>query len=268
MREQIESIFSGEGIEFFAARDYSELCEINPGLGKRCGVTARSAFIFLVPYYVGEGENLSTYSTSLDYHIYIRELTARIISALSELYPEGHFWGFGDHSPIDERHAALTSGLGIAGENGLLINEKYGTYIFIGDIITDLPPERIFASLPKPVLSCEGCGACKSACATGILSGESRECLSAITQKRGELSEGEVALMRKYNTVWGCDLCQRACPHNADPVITPIDFFKKDRISELTTDKINSMSDEQFRERAFAWRGRAVVLRNLAKLDY
>ena len=114
-----------------------------------------------------------------------------------------------------------------------------------------------------PVLRCEGCGLCKRACPTGILSESSCDCLSAITQKKGDLSEKEIEMMLKFNTVWGCDECQSACPHNRNPRLTPIEFFKNDRITELTLDAVNSMSDEEFSKRAFAWRGRKTVIRNL-----
>ena len=85
----------------------------------------------------------------------------------------------------------------------------------------------------------------------------------AITQRKGELTESEADLMRKYNTVWGCDLCQSACPYNRDPVKTPIEFFHRDRIQNLTRDTLDAMDKPTFLKRAFAWRGRKTVERNL-----
>ena len=73
--------------------------------------------------------------------------------------------------------------------------------------------------------------------------------------------------MRKYHTVWGCDICQTACPYNATPKITPIEFFHTDRIEELTSDYIASLSAKEFKARAFGWRGRAVPQRNLDILE-
>ena len=267
MIQEIKDIFLKHSIEYSEATDYSGLENINARLFSSIGFTVRSAIIYLIPYYVNDGENMSAYSTSRDYHSYIQTLSASLITELSRLFPGYSFRGFGDHSPIDERSAALECSLGILGENGLLINEKYGTYVFIGDILTDVPPDMLGA-VPKAEISyCEGCGACARACATGILSGEGTACLSEITQRKGILTEEEVELMRKHNTVWGCDICQRVCPHNRGEV-TPIEFFHEDRIDLLTKDKINSMSDEEFKARAFAWRGKAVVQRNLDYLGY
>jgi epoxyqueuosine reductase QueG len=117
------------------------------------------------------------------------------------------------------------------------------------------------------IRTCAHCGKCKAACPTGILRGEGADCLSAITQKKGELSEDEKALMRKYNTAWGCDICQTVCPYNRTPMVTPIAFFKESLIPNLTSDCLEEMSKEAFAERAFAWRGRATVARNIGILE-
>ncbi len=267
MKREAEEFFKNEKIEYYSVLDYSSVREINATLMERSGITPRSVLVFLLPYYSGKADNLSVYSASKDYHIIIKDITKRLIDLLSKLYPENKFCGFGDHSPIDERSAALFGGLGILGDNGLLINEKYGTYVFIADVISDVPPQELGAQNPLPIARCEGCGACKRACPTGILRGEGIECLSAITQRKGELRDDEIELMRKYNTVWGCDICQSVCPHNKAPRPTPIEFFFEERIPKLTSEVLDSMTKEQFEERAFAWRGRKTVKRNLTYLD-
>lgn len=264
MNDLICRFFESEKIEYYAAVDYTELHEINPRLAGRLGFSPKSAIVFLLPYFTGAAENISSYSASLDYHIIVKELTDKLSALLKEAYPDNSFSGFGDHSPINERHAALMAGLGVLGENGLLITEKYGSYVFIAEIITDLSPCALGAVKPAPVSNCCGCGKCKSACPTGKLRDGETECLSAITQKKGELTPGEAALMRECGTVWGCDVCQSVCPHNENVSLTPIEFFYKDRIGRLTEDIIESMSDAEFEKRAFSWRGRKTLERNLA----
>lgn len=259
--------FKKQKIEYFSVLSFSEVKCVNQRLLNRMDFEPLSVILFLVPYYSGETVNVSRYAASLDYHIVIKGITDGVISDLAKTYPENHFCGFGDHSPINENHAALICGLGIAGDNGLLINEKYGSYVFIGDILTDIPPEELGAINPAPIFACSHCGACRRACPTGILRGESGDCLSAITQRKGELSEQEVALMRDNNTVWGCDLCQTACPYNRTAAKTPLDVFYENRIEKLTKDMLDAMSDEEFKRRAFSWRGRGVLERNLNKLE-
>lgn len=263
MKELLKSVFDKEKIEYYAVLPYSECKEINRAIMERESFTPRSVIVYLVPYYSGEVENLSRYAASLDYHIALRSISESIISALTEALPGSRSRGYGDHSPINECNAALRASLGVAGDNGLIINEKYGSYVFIGDIVTDIPPEALGAIEPTEIKTCLHCGRCLRACPTGILGGEGTDCLSAITQRKGELSENEVELMRKFNTVWGCDVCQSVCPYNREPLLTPIDFFYKDRIPLLTREVLDSMTKEAFMLRAFAWRGRKTVERNL-----
>ncbi len=268
MQNSIHDFFSSHDIEYYSVLDYSDCRETSGEIIARETFTPRSVVIFLIPYYAGETQNLSVYAASLDYHIIIRELTSALIERLSIDFPQHHFRGYGDHSPIDERHAALIAGLGISGDSGLLINEKYGTYTFIADVVTDVPPELLCASAPREVQGCMHCGACLRACPTGILRGEGGDCLSAITQRKGDLADIEIDLMKRYNTVWGCDICQRACPYNSSPEKTPVEFFYRERIELLTSDILSSLSKSDFNRRAFAWRGRKTVARNLKHLGY
>lgn len=262
----LNEIFLKLGIEYFSVLDYRHVRETAEHIRRRAGITPRSVIVYIIPYFGGACENISKYAAAGDYHIVAREIGQSVIEELRKKFPELNARAFGDHSPIDERHAALISGLGIAGDNGLLINEKYGSYIFIGDIVTDIPPEELSAAEPAKIKRCEGCGACRKACPTGVLRGECGACLSAITQKKGELSSDEAELMRRCNTVWGCDICQDVCPHNSSPKITPIKFFTENRITALTKECLDSLSDEALSERAFGWRGREVLRRNIAIL--
>ena len=142
--------------------------------------------------------------------------------------------------------------------------------ISCGACAAGCPVEAISEGDGKYVIdadTCISCGACRRACPTGCLRGEGESCLSAITQRKGELTEEEAEMMRKFNTVWGCDLCQSSCPHNIKPKVTPLRFFHEDRITRLTRERLDGMSKEEFNARAFAWRGRKTVERNLAILS-
>ena len=113
---------------------------------------------------------------------------------------------------------------------------------------------------------CEGCGACLTACPTGCREGERTRCLSALTQKKGELTQEERNFILSGGLVWGCDACQLACPHNTAVITegrdTPLSYFREQRLSCLGEAEITAMSDEAFASRAYAWRGRAVITRN------
>ena len=268
IRKRLKLFFEENKIEYFSVLRYSDCREINSAIMEREDFIPKSVIMFVLPYYTGECENMSVYAASLDYHLAIREISAGVIALLKECFPDCRAKGYGDHSPIDERHAALISGLGISGESGLLINEKYGTYIFIGDVVTDVDPIELGCTEPCEIRRCIGCGICKAKCPSGILRREGDDCLSAITQRKGELTDYEIDLMKRVNTVWGCDECQRYCPYNRDPVLTPISFFYVDRISSLSSERLSQMSKSEFEKRAYAWRGRKTIERNLKHLGY
>lgn len=259
----LKNFFNREGIEYYSVLDYKSCIEISSPIIEREEFVPRSVILFLMPYYTGETENISRYAASLDYHLAIREVGERLRDSILTEFPSAKMKIFGDHSPIAERHAALISGLGIAGDSGLLINDKYGTYVFIGDMITDIPAESLGKTPLHPIVSCHHCGACRRSCPTGILRGDGEDCLSAITQKKGELSTEEKSLMIKHNTAWGCDLCQTSCPYNKNPLKTPIEFFYRERIARLDRETLDSMNKDSFKKRAFSWRGRKTVERNL-----
>jgi epoxyqueuosine reductase len=265
----LKSVFEKEGIEYFGVLPFEECNCRRADLIERRGVRAediRSAVVFLIPYYVGgEKGNISLYARSRDYHFYADALYERILPILRERFG-GTFFGFADKSPIEENIAAAKAGLGVLGDNYMLINEKYGSFVFIGEILSTSKPEELgFSGKPAFVSGCLHCGACKRACPAVSHGGE---CLSALTQKKGELTEDEEMYIRAYGSVWGCDICQTVCPMNRNAAETPIAFFREDRIPMLTEEILCAMSKEEFRGRAFSWRGKKPLLRNLSLLSH
>ncbi len=259
----IAKMMQDENITLYTVLSYTDVRETLPRLRKALNFTPKTVILFLLPYNTGGTVNLSRYAAAKDYHLCIHSIGERLICRLSKMFPDAAFHACGDHSPIDERGAALIGGLGILGDNGLLITQEYGSYVFIGEILTDISPTQLGAVPPQAVRFCEHCGNCRKACPTGILRAEGTDCLSAITQRKGDLTNDEIQLMRTYHTVWGCDVCQSCCPHNLHVSPTPISFFHEERIDHLTSRRLASMDDAAFRARAFAWRGRQTIERNL-----
>ena len=267
MRRAVSSLLREEGIREYAILPISAVRVLRPELFLRDGeFSPKSLLVFLVPYYAGPTENLSLYAAARDYHRYMHALTDRLASAVREAVPGAVLRGFSDHSPIDERYAAAVAGLGVLGDNGLLINPTYGSFVFIGALFSDLPPDEEAQAAARPLSFCEHCGACREACPTGSLSGKG-DCLSELTQRKGELTDEEKALMIRYNTAWGCDICQSVCPYNKNKTVAPLPFFEEDRVCEITSELIENMSKTEFEKRAFSWRGRKTVLRNAAILE-
>lgn len=270
----LDAVFASEGITQYAAIPFSACRVTLPRLLERDpDFIPRTVLLYLVPYYAGPTENLSLYAASRDYHLFFRSFGEKLVGYLQTVFPDGGFRSYGDHSPIAECDAAAKAGLGVIGRNGLLINPKYASLVFIGDVVTDVPPEDFPACRDAQAVSyCENCGACAAACPTGILAGKGALCLSAVTQKKGDLTPEETELILSHGSAWGCDLCQTSCPHvrraiKSGDALTPVDFFKADRTPRLTYDRIAAMPDDEFNSRAYAWRGRKTLLRNLALLE-
>lgn len=226
-----------------------------------------SALVCLFPYYRNfEKGNISRYAAVFDYHKVCRTLLGRIAEQLSaecEVYA--------DISPYNDIDLARRAGLGIIGKNGLLINEKYGSYVFIGYIVMcGVFIKETGAKEGK----CFECGRCIEQCPAEARNEKGfckNKCLSYITQKKGELTPAEILLMKKYNTVWGCDICSQVCPHNENIPETPIKEFYEFLIPSLKTEDIEGLSQKQFKQKyencAFVWRGKNVLLRNLKAVE-
>jgi epoxyqueuosine reductase len=194
-----------------------------------------------------------------------------VCEGLRALHPGHRFAPGTDNSPLDERQCARLAGVGIQGLNGLIIVEPYGSWVFLGTILTDLP----LPSAKEPSGTCIQCGACVRACPGGALRtspfDESR-CLSALTQKKGQLTPEEETLLAAHPLIWGCDICQRVCPYNKDVLPSPLrDLSGEDSVpylSSLSQEDLEGLSNRTFRakygDRAFAWRGPAVLRRNLS----
>jgi epoxyqueuosine reductase len=92
-------------------------------------------------------------------------------------------------------------------------------------------------------------------------------CLSELTQKKGALTEEEAARLRAHPLIWGCDFCQKACPYNAAPALSPLPEFSTSLVDALENSDLEGLTKRMFRDkyggRAFAWRGPGPLRRNL-----
>lgn len=243
----------------------TELLECNAK--KRLPEKAKSIISAVFPYYTkhAAGE-ISRYAAAADYHIIAPRMLNNACEKLRGAFEGYSFEPFCDSSPIPEVKAACLAGLGVLGKNGLLITPAYGSFVFIGEIVTDL----FLPQKNKCAGHCMSCGLCAAACPSGCIADskvDCSRCVSHISQKKGELTPEEQALLIKASTIWGCDICQNVCPHNKNLKETYIDEFKTDFVDSLDAEEIEDVNfKKKYKGYAFMWRGKNVLKRNVSIL--
>ncbi len=264
VNELTEAFFKSEFIEFYRSCEITSDFIISP---RRLPEWAKYVTAFIIPYRekekLSDRRNVSLYAVSRDYHLYVSALSDRFETAIKNSGLSFKQKIFADTSPFNERALARSLELGFIGKNGLLINEKYGSFIFIGELVTDA--QISICSLSEPKLrrkSCFDCGKCSKACPAKCFSEGGSECFSAVTQKK-KINDDDKNIIEKHYLAWGCDICQEVCPHNASAEDTPIKFFRESRISFITSEMIENMPDGIFSERSYSWRGKDTLIRNL-----
>lgn len=240
---------------FVKIKDYLIDCRAK----SRLPVNARSVIIMAFPYLLDdsyyEDSNISKYAVPPDYHPVLQARLNSAVEKLEKLYPEEEFVCFADNSPIPEVRAATLAGIGVTGTNSLLITEKYGSFVFLGEIVTTMP----LAQSAGEIKECLKCGKCSRACpCSAIENGRviKEKCLSYITQKKGDLTPEEIKLIKDSGCAWGCDICQNVCPLNKAAEKTGIEEFRKDAQGKVD-------ENTPIEGRAFGWRGEKVIRRNI-----
>ncbi len=264
LQKILDSAFQKHEIQYWG------LCPIEPLLpffannaAARAPSPVKSAIVCLIPYYTGEHpeRNLSHYAIIPDYHIVAGKMLQEVCELLAQHYPQNTFVPFVDISPIDEVKAASLCGLGNIGPSSLLINREYGALCFIGSILSDLGASAVIRAGNE---GCIHCGRCITACPAAAISPQGIDpsrCLSALTQQKKELSPEQTELIRQNKLAWGCDQCSLACPIPRKR--TPIRAFRQQVIPTANLQNL----DQLMINRAFAYRGKKVMLRNLNILD-
>lgn len=248
-------------------------CPFTVGEGEeRLGLThgneaLQRAIVCLFTYKVEGYEgpiNLARYTWGEDYHLVIRKYLEKIVHFIEEKAPASCQEIHVDTSPLADRYMAYLAGLGFYGKNNCFIHPLLGSYLCIGTILTSVPFE-INSPLNE---SCLNCGRCIAACPGQALGGDYFRydlCKSYITQKKGDLTDEEKAIMSQTALIFGCDVCQEVCPHNRQVPLTPFEEFQKVQ-PYVNPDELREMTNRQFKEayghRAFSWRGKAILLRN------
>lgn len=209
---------------------------------------------------------LSRSAWGTDYHHVLRSRLERLEAWILARIPEARLKSMVDTGALVDRAVAERAGLGWIGKNCAVITPEWGSWVYLGEMITNLPfpPDKPLTE------SCGDCTICVDACPTGALVGpgqlNAQRCVSYLTQTKGLIEDDE--LKRKIgNRLYGCDTCQMVCPKNKGKhafhheELVPDHELVKPLLKPLLT-----MSNREFKERfgqsAAAWRGRKPIQRN------
>ncbi|MFV0558375.1 MAG: tRNA epoxyqueuosine(34) reductase QueG [Enterococcus sp.] len=208
-------------------------------------------------------------SWGMDYHHILQDRLQKLITFIkAQATEEANAWEFApqvDTGELVDVAVAQRAGLGFIGLNGLLITEEYGSFVYLGEIVTNID----FESDPPIPNGCGTCTRCIKACPTSALLGDGRmnakRCLSYQTQTKGMMPEEYRKKM--HNVIYGCDICQLVCPYNKGK-----DFHFHEEM-EPQVDEVypklkpllnisNKEFKNQFGHLAGSWRGKKPIQRN------
>lgn len=196
-----------------------------------------------------EGQ-IARYAFGRDYHKIFKKKLKQFSKKLEGNYKNYNARFFADSGPLLERQYAEKSGLGYIGKNTMLITQKYGSWVLIGEIITNV---KLKADKPfdREQMVCGSCNKCQIACPTGALYEDYKinasKCISYLTiEHKGNIP---LELREKIGSwLFGCDICQEVCPHNFRSQETTIIDFKNAIAGEKQILKkiLNIKDDKEF----------------------
>ncbi|WP_112180026.1 tRNA epoxyqueuosine(34) reductase QueG [Paraliobacillus zengyii] len=209
--------------------------------------------------------NFCRASWGTDYHTVLNEKLDKLSAFIATKITGFQFRSMVDTGELSDRAVAERAGIGFSGKNSMIITPEFGSYVYLGEMITNIPfpPDQPVDD------SCGECTKCLDACPTGALVAPGRlnaqNCIAFVTQTKGFLPDKYRELMG--NQLYGFDTCQLVCPKNKQvdthlhPELEPDPELVKPKLLPLL-----SMSNREFKEKfgsmAGSWRGKKPIQRN------
>ena len=199
---------------------------------------------------------ISRYALGRDYHKVMRKRLQKLANKIKNAIGEFGYRVFVDSAPVLEKALAEKSGLGWIGKHSNLINQKAGSWFFLGEIYTDLPlplsqaDAKLANTKPPPENHCGTCSACIDICPTKAIIApykvDARRCISYLTIEL----HGSIPVEFRQdigNRIYGCDDCQLCCPWNrfSQPT-SEHDFFTRHPLDAPDLIKLFNWSEEVF----------------------
>jgi epoxyqueuosine reductase len=178
---------------------------------------AKSIIVVAINYYRPVSKNqegrIARYAYGRDYHKILKKILKQLAAFIQDQKPKAKTKICVDTSPLFEKSYAVQAGLGFIGKNTTLITKEFGSYVFLGEILTNLK-----LTYDKPAKgTCGTCTRCLDACPTKALIApkklDAKSCVSYLTiEHKGPIPKKFHKAMG--NRIFGCDTCQEVCPYN------------------------------------------------------
>jgi len=179
---------------------------------------------------------VARYALGVDYHDLMKQRLQNLADRIRNEFPGCTTRAHVDTGPVLERELASRAGIGVFGKNTMLLSEQSGSWFLLGELLLslELEPDLPIADL------CGSCTRCLEACPTGALPEpyrlDANRCISYWTIEHRGVFPLEIRRLTG-GWVFGCDLCQEACPWNGDAIEVhhpPLELPSKRAALDLT----------------------------------
>jgi epoxyqueuosine reductase len=204
-------------------------------------------------------------SWGTDYHVILRGKLKLLDEFIKSKVPEAVTKSMVDTGELVDRAVAERAGIGWSGKNCAIITPEFGSYVYLGEMITSLPFEPDVPMEDK----CGSCNKCIDVCPTGALvkGGQlnAQRCIAFLTQTKGFLPDEFRSKIG--NRVYGCDTCQAVCPENKGKDFHFHAEMEPDpEIAKPLLRPLLKISNREFKEKygyiSGSWRGKKPIQRN------
>ncbi|GLB58640.1 tRNA epoxyqueuosine(34) reductase QueG [Cytobacillus sp. NCCP-133] len=200
-----------------------------------------------------------------DYHHLLRDRLQKLEDFIQERIPEANCKSMVDTGELVDRAVAQRAGIGWSGKNCSIITPEFGSYVYLGEMITNLPFEP-----DEPMEDqCGSCNKCVDVCPTGaLIQGgqlDAQKCIAFLTLTKGFLAEPYREKLG--NRLYGCDTCQTVCPENKGKDFLFHEEMEPDpEVAKPLLRPLLFISNREFKEKfgpvSGSWRGKKPIQRN------
>ncbi|WP_077310423.1 tRNA epoxyqueuosine(34) reductase QueG [Terribacillus halophilus] len=204
-------------------------------------------------------------SWGMDYHEVLRDRLNKLSAFLAERVEGFAYRSMVDTGELSDRAVAERAGIGFSAKNSFVITPEFGSYVYLGEMITNIPfqPDEAVED------SCGSCTKCIDSCPTGALiqGGQlnAQRCIAYLTQTKDFLPDE--FRTKIGNRIYGCDTCQLVCPKNKGMDFHLHEEMEPDpEIVKPLLKPLLKMSNKEFKTKfgiiSGSWRGKKPIQRN------